>query len=466
MGRSIGRGCKEATRSRNSRKSPCTTSTGCTATHREKKDDDDNDDDYSSEGGAGAVASSSSSTSPSTTTAEEAAAEDAGTETEAGTEKVKSKKQLVLQPMRWGLVPCFSKQDQTSRFASQMINARSEGVRSSPIFRRLLAKNRCVVVADGFFEWHKFEKNGQTKKQPYYVFPSPSHQASPITLGHYSTETPKDDTASPDAESDATSKTSTLDYNSNTLSEADKRPLLLLAGLFDRWTDPKTGKVLFTFTVLTTEPTQNLGWLHDRMPVVLTEERAKKWLDVYHTPFEECVSFLSPYKHNLEWYAVPDTVNSIRNKSPECTEKLEDVMARRKANGIGRFFASTSKPQTTKGKMPDFNKANEERVSKPAPDIPTLIDDKPSPSVSSPSKPKAAPSVVEAKEAPTKANKIEDVSTKPAARGSKRKSEPKASPKKAAPKSTKKPKIKASPKKADPDSRQRTLASFFGSSCV
>mmetsp|Transcript_25326 Transcript_25326/g.35300 ORF Transcript_25326/g.35300 Transcript_25326/m.35300 type:complete len:171 (+) Transcript_25326:842-1354(+) len=79
------------------------------------------------------------------------------------------------------------------------------------------------------------------------------------------------------------------------------------------------------------------------MPVVLaSQERVKKWLDC-DVPFESCIPLLSPYKENcLSWYKVSEYVGSTRNQKVQCLEPLEDVMKRKRDNGIARFFTSAS----------------------------------------------------------------------------------------------------------------------------
>jgi len=200
----------------------------------------------------------------------------------------------LLHVMKWGLIPSYTKQSEDGKLQTQfnLINARSEGLTKSGAFRRLLQKQRCVVVVDGFYEW---EKLGAKKKQPYFI--------------HTGTQ--------PSLESD-------IDNKSN---------LLHLAALYDVW----RGK----------GEEEDFSRIHHRMPVVLSDQqRIDKWLNCENNSFDDCVSLLSPFKKNgLFWYKVSEYVGNIRNKKAECLEPLEVVMKRRREKGIGRFFGAKTVPK-------------------------------------------------------------------------------------------------------------------------
>jgi len=135
--------------------------------------------------------------------------------------------QLTLQTMRWGLIPSFTKPEETPDFW-RMFNARSESVAEKPSFRRLLPTHRCIIILEGFYEWRK--EGGDPKKQPYYI--------------HLAGDEP-----------------------------------MAMAGLYDFWKDA-AGNVLQTYTILTTDSGKRLEWLHDRMPVILRDKKAQTlWLD-------------------------------------------------------------------------------------------------------------------------------------------------------------------------------------------
>ena len=124
--------------------------------------------------------------------------------------------------MRWGLIPHWAKDAKSSY---KMINARIETLAQRPAFRSLLAANRCLVPAGGFYEWRQEDKG----KTPYYIHPK-SHQ------------------------------------------------FFAFAGLYDVWTTPD-GEALYTFTIITKEADAFMSHLHNRMPVILERALEDAWLD-------------------------------------------------------------------------------------------------------------------------------------------------------------------------------------------
>ncbi|MDP2620581.1 MAG: SOS response-associated peptidase, partial [Hyphomicrobiales bacterium] len=155
---------------------------------------------------------------------------------------------------------------------SRMINARAETVAEKPSFRNALAKRRCLIVADGFFEWQKQPKG---PKQPYYI-------------------TAKDDEP------------------------------FAFAGLWERWA--ATGKEpVQSCTIVTTEANAALKPIHDRMPVMLSPDRFEAWLDVDGWPSERAVELLKPFPAvRMVMVAVSTRVNSVKNDVPVCIALLSD----------------------------------------------------------------------------------------------------------------------------------------------
>jgi putative SOS response-associated peptidase YedK len=161
--------------------------------------------------------------------------------------------------MRWGLVP-FSAASPDG--AARMINARSETVADKPSFRWAFQKTRCLVPADGFYEWKRMESG----KHPYH-----------ITL-------------------------------------RDRR-LFAFAGLWDEWTS-RDGNRLLSYTILTTEPNQLVRPIHDRMPVILPPEHYEEWLDP-GANLQGIQEFLRPTRADaMIATAVSDRVNSVKNEGP------------------------------------------------------------------------------------------------------------------------------------------------------
>jgi putative SOS response-associated peptidase YedK len=143
-----------------------------------------------------------------------------------------------LDLLRWGLIPAWTKD--ASR-GSGVINARAETLAEKPSFKRLLRTRRCLVVADGFYEW-KQEHGGKT---PMY-----------ITL-------------------------------------KDQEPFAF-AGLWDSWRDPE-GQPLRTCTIITTEPNELMASIHNRMPVILPQQAIEQWLDPEQNDNQALLSLLKPY---------------------------------------------------------------------------------------------------------------------------------------------------------------------------
>eukprot|EP01137_Pigoraptor_chileana_P021723 Opistho-2@85774 len=182
-----------------------------------------------------------------------------------------------LSFMGWGLIPSFTKDRVEFSTLLNTINARDDNLTTSPIYRRLLNKRRCVVLCEGFFEWLKSGK----MKIPYYIRPKRKE------------------------------------------GESKFPPLLLMAGLYDiRHLDDGTEER--TFTIITTEPNSEFRWLHDRMPVILTQDEADQWMDASR-PFEDVVRLVRPAPPNrIEWYQVSQEVNKIGNDSPACTKPIPE----------------------------------------------------------------------------------------------------------------------------------------------
>ena len=191
--------------------------------------------------------------------------------------------QRQLRVVRWGLVPSWAKDP---AIGNRMINARMETVAEKPAFKRPFAKRRCLLPADGYFEWYPTEektKAGKPRKQPFFI-------------------RPKDGSS------------------------------LAMAGLYEIWRDPTRAeddpeRFRWTCTVITTQAEDELGKIHDRMPLMVEPERWSQWLD----PTQEQRSLLdllvpaSPGR--LEAYPVSTEVSNVRNNGPQLLDPLplEDV---------------------------------------------------------------------------------------------------------------------------------------------
>jgi putative SOS response-associated peptidase YedK len=171
-----------------------------------------------------------------------------------------------LVSFRWGLIPSWTK---TFAIEKGIINARAETVAEKPSFRDSFKKRRCLVLANGYYEW----KKGWRNKVPYYVYP---------------------------------------------ISE---RPFGF-AGLYDTWR-PKDGEALSTCTIITTESNELLRPLHDRMPVIVPKDRESLWLDNSVAEEKSLLSILIPsVNEDMEVRQVSTLVNSPLNDMPECIRPL------------------------------------------------------------------------------------------------------------------------------------------------
>ena len=161
---------------------------------------------------------------------------------------------------KWGLIPHWARDP---KIGNNLINARSETLKEKPAFRGSLQKGRCLVLADGFYEW------GITagRKIPYRI-------------------------------------------------ELKDRKPFSMAGLCSRWKD-EAGKEIDTFTIITTNANTIVGTIHDRMPVIFNREQEMKWLDPLIGP-KEIDQYLLPYTvSDMEMYPISTLVNSPKNDIPE-----------------------------------------------------------------------------------------------------------------------------------------------------
>lgn len=172
--------------------------------------------------------------------------------------------------LRWGLIPSWSKDPS---IAYKLINARSETVAEKPSFRSAFQQRRCLILADGYFEWQK--SAGAKKKQPYYI------------------------------------------------RRRDDQPFAF-AGLWESWRDPSASTVE-TCTVLTTDANDLTRSIHPRMPVILGAEHHQRWLSAPKQAAAELQSCLCPYPSDLMTvFPVSTLVNSPKNDSPDCIVPLEE----------------------------------------------------------------------------------------------------------------------------------------------
>ena len=167
---------------------------------------------------------------------------------------------------RWGLIPRWAKEQ---RIGNKLINARAETLLQKPSFRNPFKKHRCLVLADGFYEWKKTSE----KKIPYRI------------------------------------------------SMKTNEPFAF-AGIWDEWRTPN-GEWLRSFAIITTEPNVLMKALHNRMPVILRKEDETKWLQ--EIDISGAQKMLKPYPFDeLEAYPISTLVNSPRNNSEDVIKRKSD----------------------------------------------------------------------------------------------------------------------------------------------
>ncbi len=191
-----------------------------------------------------------------------------------------------LAPLTWGLVPSWAKD---RSIGSRLINARVETVAEKPAFRKAFAARRCLLPADGFYEWYTPDGHasdgprgsagkGRSRKQPFFL-----HRRD--------------------------------------------GGLLVMAGLYEIWRDPTKDRDddtawLRTCAVITTEATDAAGHIHDRMPMVVRPDAVDAWLDPTFGEPDRVLALLGTDAAELEAYAVSTEVNDVRNNGPQLLEPL------------------------------------------------------------------------------------------------------------------------------------------------
>jgi len=179
-----------------------------------------------------------------------------------------------LRVLRWGLVPSWAKDPS---IGNRMINARMETVAEKPAYKKAFAVRRCLLPADGYFEWYPTEQKtqaGKPRKQPFFIRPR----------------------------------------DGGTLA---------MAGLYEIWRDPTRDeddpeRFRWTCTVLTTEAEDSVGHIHDRMPLMVEPDRWGRWLDPTISDRDDLLSLLIPAAPGrLEAFPVSTLVSNVRNNGPE-----------------------------------------------------------------------------------------------------------------------------------------------------
>ena len=178
---------------------------------------------------------------------------------------LRNESQRQLQLLHWGLIPSWAKDPS---MGAKMINARAETIAEKPSFRSAFRRRRCLIVADGFYEWQRRDK----RKQPYYF-------------------------------------------------RVGAGELFAFAGLWEHWQNA-AGDEIESCTIVTTDPNDLMQSIHDRMPVILHPQDYDRWLDPA-TDSSRLLELLRPFEANeMQHYPVSLEVNNPRHDSPNCIQPV------------------------------------------------------------------------------------------------------------------------------------------------
>lgn len=174
-----------------------------------------------------------------------------------------------IQYAKWGLIPNWAKDD---KFSYSTINARVESIKEKPAYKTPFETKRCLVPANGFYEWKKIDN----KKIPYYF-------------------------------------------------RLKSNNLFAFAGIFDVWKNTN-GDLIKSFSIITVPPNQTVKSIHGRMPAILPRKYEKLWLS--NTSIEKLLEILIPYPSDeLEGYKINNTVNSIKNEGSDLIKPFVKVQS-------------------------------------------------------------------------------------------------------------------------------------------
>lgn len=265
----------------------------------------------------------------------------------------------VVQPMQWGLIPSWHK-GSPKKVSYETNNCRSESMLEKPTYKVPLQRGRrCVVLADGFFEW----KRDQAKKQPYFIyFPDKKDTDERETNSSCLKVKKEENGVSVKSERDSNlgivkeekvnleqeggsecpADTSSLnpadvllkkeiktelngtdkDHQAHKGGDETKR-LMTMAGVFDVWKSSDGSPPVLSYSVITVESSPAMMKVHHRMPaLLLTDKEVQEWLDSENVPLEKAVNNIRATEE-IQMHPVSDIVNNSRNKSPDCTKPID-----------------------------------------------------------------------------------------------------------------------------------------------
>ncbi len=175
-------------------------------------------------------------------------------------------KKNLLVSLKWGLIPSWSKDP---KIGYKLTNARSETIQEKPSFKEAFNKRRCLIIADGFYEW----KEETTGKQPYYIHMKNNHPFA-------------------------------------------------MAGIWESWKS-LDGNLINSCSIITTSANDLMRKIHERMPVIISHENVLDWLDVSNQNINFLKSLLHPYNPDeMIAYKVSKSVNSSKYNAPDCIQEI------------------------------------------------------------------------------------------------------------------------------------------------
>ncbi|KAI0851292.1 DUF159-domain-containing protein [Daldinia vernicosa] len=215
-----------------------------------------------------------------------------------------------LQSMKWGLIPFWTKRNPDYGSMMKTINCRDDSLaQSGGMWSTMKARKRCIVVAEGFYEWLK--KDGSKDKIPHFV-------------------------------------------------KRKDGKLMCFAGLWDVVQYENSKQKLYTYTIITTDSNKQLNFLHDRMPVILDNgsEDIRTWLDPKRSEWsKELQALLKPFEGELEVYPVSKDVGKVGNNSPNFVVPID---SKENKSNIANFFAKGTAKKNATEQQPQVKVKKEE----------------------------------------------------------------------------------------------------------
>lgn len=251
-------------------------------------------------------------------------------------EKGADSSERIIAPMRWGLVPSWFKESDPSKLQFNTTNCRSDTMMQKRSFKVPLGKGRrCVVLADGFYEWQRCLVSSQ--RQPYFIYFPQAKAEKEVS------------SALPSGSIGAISSPEDWEEVWNNWR------LLTMAGIFDCWEPPEGGDLLYSYTVITVDSCKSLNDIHPRMPAILDgEEAVSKWLDFGEVSTQEALKLIHPTE-NITFHPVSPVVNNSRNNTPECLAPVNLLVKKEpKASGRSQMlrWLATKSPKKEDPKTP------------------------------------------------------------------------------------------------------------------